>query len=140
MRFHEEPTQPSGREKFIGGIPAAFNRVQALADGLLVDVTKAARKAGIMFPVYLTQAVFNTCVVVPEGVLGQDEAGRLWELVRMTRLAILCSHRHKDRMTVGLYVRNDNHTIRLVKLIAICSALAMDNPQPAITVMTVDED
>ena len=132
--------QPSGPENFIGGIlGTALSHAQAIAEGLQVDVTNTARKAGILFPVFLTRAVFNACVAVPAGVLGQDEASRLWEVVRMTRLAILRSHGHTARMTVALYVRNDNHTVRLVKLIAVCSALAMDDPHPAITVMTVDE-
>jgi hypothetical protein len=37
------------------------------------------------FPVFLTRAVFDNYVVVPEGVTGQDEAGRLWDVVWMTR-------------------------------------------------------
>lgn len=133
--------RPSGRENFIGGIlDAALGHTQAIAAGLQLDVTQTARKAGIVFPVFLTRAVFDTCVAVPTGVLGQDEASRLWEVVRMTRLALLRSHGHIGRMTLALYVRNDNYTVRLIKLIAVCSALALDDPQPAITVMTVDED
>jgi hypothetical protein len=40
----------------------------------------------------------------------------------------------------ALYVRNDNRAARLVKLIATCGPLDMDDPQPAITVMMPDED
>ena len=140
MKTQTEPAQPSSHETLIGGILDALNHAKAIAEGLQVDVTNTARKAGILFPVFLTRAVFNACVAVPAGVLGQDEASRLWEVVRMTRLAILRSHGHTGRMTVALYVRNDNHTVRLVKLIAVCSALALNDPQQAITVMTVDED
>ena len=43
-------------------------------------------------------------------------------------------------MPVALYVCNDNHRSRLVKLIATCSRLDIDDPQPAITVMMPDED
>lgn len=139
MKTQVDTVPPSGHENFIGGILGALTHAQAIACGLQVDVTQTAQKAGIMFPVFLTRAVFNTCVAVPEGVLAQDEANRLWEVVRMTRLALLRSHGHTDRMTMALYVRNDNYTIRLIKLIAVCSALATDDPHPAITVMTVDE-
>jgi hypothetical protein len=39
-----------------------------------------------------------------------------------------------------LYVRNDNHRAKLVKLIATCGALDIDDASPAITVMMPDED
>lgn len=42
-------------------------------------------------------------------------------------------------MPVALYVRNDKRRARLVKLIATCGALDLDDPQPAITVMLPDE-
>jgi hypothetical protein len=40
----------------------------------------------------------------------------------------------------ALYVRNDNRAPRLVKLIATCGALDMDDPKPAITIMLPDEN
>ncbi|MGC9941479.1 MAG: hypothetical protein ABSE48_06560 [Verrucomicrobiota bacterium] len=46
----------------------------------------------------------------------------------------------QDRLPVALYVINDNRRPKLVKLIATCGALEMDDPQPAITVMMPDED
>jgi hypothetical protein len=58
----------------------------------------------------------------------------------MARFAILRSHGHTDRLPVALYVRNDNHRAKLVKLIAVCSALDMDDPQPTLTLMMADED
>jgi hypothetical protein len=40
----------------------------------------------------------------------------------------------------ALYVRNDNRRPKLVKLIATCGALDIDDPRPAITVMTPEEE
>jgi hypothetical protein len=135
----EEPTQ-ADRENFFGGIIYTYTRAQAVADGVQVDVTKTAQEAGIKFPMFLTRAVFDAYVAVPPDVTGQDEAGRLWDLVWMARFAILRSHGHTDRLPVALYVRNDNHRAKLVKLIAVCSALDIDDPQPALTLMMLDED
>ena len=123
-----------------GEVIYSYSRAQAIADGVQVEVTKTAQEAGIKFPVFITRTVFNAYVTVPEGVTGQDEAGRLWDVVWMTRFAILRAHGHTDRLPVALYVRNDNRAARLVKLIATCGALDMDDPQPAITVMMPDED
>lgn len=117
-----------------------YTRAQALADGVQVEVTKAAKEAGIKFPVFLTRGVFDAYVAVPEGVSGQDEAGRLWDVVWMLRFAILRSPDRCDRLPVALYVRNDNTRAKLVKLIATCGALDINDPQPAITVMLPDED
>jgi hypothetical protein len=124
-----------------------YTRAQALADGVQVDVTTTAREAGITFPVFLTRAVFDQYVTVPPGVAAQDEAGRLWDIVWMLRFAILRARPGttggkcgSHRIPVALYVRNDNHRARLVKLVATCGPLDLDDPRPAITVMLPDED
>jgi len=123
-----------------GPVIYAYTRAQAVADGVQVDVTKTAQEAGIKYPLFLTRAVFDKYVAVPPDVTGQDEAGRLWDVVWMTRFAILRSRPGCDRLPVALYVRNDNHRAKLVKLIATCGPLDIDDPAPAITVMLPDED
>ena len=123
-----------------GPVIYSYTRAQAVADGVQVEVTKTAQEAGIKFPMFLTRAVFDKYVAVPPGATGQDEAGRLWDVVWMARFAILRARPGVDRIPVALYVRNDNRAARLVKLIATCGALDIDDPQPAITVMMPDED
>ena len=123
-----------------GEIIYSYTRKQAIADGLQIDVTATAKEAGIKFPMYLTRAVFDAFVAMPDGVTGQDEVGRLWDLAWMTRYAILRARPDADRIPVALYVRNDQHAARLVKLSATCGPLDIDDPQPAITVMMPDED
>jgi len=127
-------------ESPFGEVIYAYTRKQAIADGVQIDVTQTAQEAGIKFPVFITGGVFESYVAVPEGVTGQDEAGRLWDIIWMTRFAILRSHGHTDRIPVALYVRNDNRAAKLIKLIATCGALDMDDPQPAITIMLPTED
>jgi len=123
-----------------GKIIYAYTRSQSVADGFQVEVTKTAQEAGIRFPVFLTRAVYDGFVTVPPGVADQDEAGRLWDIVWMLRFAIRKARPGQARLPVALYVRNDNHRPRLVKLIAQCGALDIDDPQAAITIMTPDED
>ena len=118
-----------------------YTRSQAIADGFQIEVTKTAEEAGIRFPVFITRGVYEQCVAVPPGVTGQDEAGRLWDLVWMLRFAIIRSRPGTSRLTVALYVRNsDTHPPRLTKLIATAGALDIDDPAPAITLMLPDED
>lgn len=118
----------------------AYTRKQAVEDGQQVDVTTTAAEAGIRFPVFLTRRVFDAYVTVPPNVTGQDEAGRLWDIVWMLRFAIKSGRSNGDRIAYSLYVRNDNRRPRLVRLVASCGALDMYDPQPAITVMLPDED
>ena len=127
-------------ESPFGDVVFSYTRAQAIADGVQVEVTKTAREAGITFPVFLTRTAFDAYVTVPPGVTGQDEAGRLWDVLWMLRFAILRSRPGCDRIPVALYIRNYNHAAKLVKLIAPCGPLDIDDPQPAITVMMPDED
>ena len=118
-----------------------YTRAQAVADGFQIEVTKTAEEAGIRFPVFITRNVFEQCVAVPAGVSCQDEAGRLWDIVWMLRFAILRARPGADRIPVALYVRNSDHERpRLTKLVAVCSALDIDDASPAITVMLPEED
>lgn len=118
-----------------------YTRANAVADGIQVDVTKTAQEAGIRFPVFITRGVYEAYVAVPPGVTGQDEAGRLWDIVWMLRFAILRSKPGAAYLPVALYVRNSDHQpAQLVKLIAAAGPLDVDNPAPAITVMRPDED
>ena len=59
----------------------SYTRAQALADGVLVDVSTVAREAGITYPTALTRAVWDNYVKVPPGVVCQDKSGRLWDIV-----------------------------------------------------------
>jgi hypothetical protein len=117
-----------------------YTRAQAINDGVLVDVTTTAKEAGIAFPVALTRAVWERCVRVPPGVAGQDEAGRLRDLVWMLRCAIGGTSGSAREVCFGVHVRNDNRkrTPPLVRLKAMCGP--GDQGEPVVTVMLPNED
>jgi hypothetical protein len=123
-----------------GPVIYTYTRAQAVADGIQVEVTKTEREAGILFPVFLTRTVFEAYVTVPPGVTAQDEAGRLWDVLWLLRFAIMRSRPGQAYLPFALYVRNDNRAAKLVKLVATCGPLDIDDDQPAITVMMPDED
>ena len=123
-----------------GPVIYSYTRAQAVADGFQIEVTKTAQEAGIKFPMFITRAVWDAYVAVPPEVTGQDEAGRCWDVVWMTRFGIIRHRQNGDRVPVALYVRNDNGAAKLIKLIATCGPLDIDDPSPAITVMLPDED
>ncbi len=122
----------------------AYTRVQAIADGTLVDVTATAREAGFSAPVALTRAVWVDTVqwddANPEP---QDEDGRLWDVLYMGADA---ARRARGTSTVdfqvlrianvrpsGQWARTELVTLRMV-------IGAGDTAAPVITIMTTDED
>ena len=104
---------------------------------MLVDVSKMAQEAGIKLPTVLTAAVWENYVKVPEGVDGQDEPGRLWDVLRMYRFAAKC-HGKSSQLSFEVLVRNDDLAPRLVTLKAICGP--GDTPEPVLTIMLPEED
>ena len=130
---------PSGTD--FGPVIYQYTRSQAIADGFQIEVTRTAAEAGIRFPVFITRGVYEQCVAVPPNVTGQDEAGRLWDVIWLLRFAIIRSQPGTSRLPFALYVRNsDSHPARLTKLIATAGAVDIDDPAPAITVLLPDED
>jgi hypothetical protein len=117
-----------------------YTRAQAIADGVLIDVSAAAKEAGFKYPVALTAAVWSQCVAVPPGVACQDASGRLWDVLWMLRCAIRGSSDGAREVRFGVHVRNDNRdrTPPLVRLKALCGP--GDEGEPVMTVMVPDED
>src|SRR5688572_14010624 len=90
----------------------SYSRADALADGVLKDVTATAREAGITLPVALTAAVWGAYVAVPAGVTGQDDAGRLWDVLQMLaftiRAAVQLGRGGESELLFTLCVRNSD--------------------------------
>lgn len=117
----------------------AYTRKQALADGVLVDVSEMAQEAGIKFPTAVTAAVWAQYVEVPEnGAEGQDVEGRLWDILWMFRNAARSCH--GSEFLFRLHVRNDDRPGEppLVTLKAVVGP--GDDPEPVITIMKPEED
>ena len=118
-----------------------YTREQAIADGVLIDVSETAKEAGFRIPVALTAGVWARFVDVPEGVEGQDEAGRLWDILALLRFAIREQGAGPNKeIRYCLHVRNSNAEGMppLVKLKGVCGY--DDDARPCITVMLPDED
>jgi hypothetical protein len=115
-----------------------YSRADAIRDGVLIDVSATARQAGFRYPVALTVAAWAKCVAVPPGVEGQDEAGRLWDVLWL----LACAARRGDagpEVPFAVHVRNDNRdrTPPLVRLKAVCGP--GDRGEPVATVMLPGE-
>ena len=98
------------------------------------------REAGFKYPVALTAAEWSQCVEVPRGVMGQDESGRLWDVLTMLRVAASRPGDDPQELRFAFHVRNDNRewTPPLLRLKALCGP--GDEGEPVITTLMPDED
>lgn len=99
-----------------------------------------AREAGFTVPVFLTAAAYSNYVRIPEGVDGQDEEGRLWDILWMLRTRIKQVCTRDSRIEFQLYVRNSNRKPRLVTLAVKLGPRDTEDSSPAMTVMLPTED
>lgn len=123
-----------------------YSRVEAIADGVLVDVTDTAREAGILFPVAVTRSVLEEYIEPSSHdseKWGQDLMGRLWDTVWMLRIAIRGRKQSEDRqadpgkLNFEVYYRLQGH-LRRIPLKALCGP--GDDGSPVITIMLPEED
>ena len=82
-----ERTDALSVEGFFGATILAYTRADALADGVLIDVSVMAKEAGFSVPVAVTAALQADIEDIPSES-GQDIEGRLWDVLWMGRLAV----------------------------------------------------
>jgi len=149
------PNQP---DNLWGDLIFSYTRAQAIADGVLVDLTTATddkgqrlcAQAGFKVPVAITSAAWAQTVEaggswrtdgdgeVLELKGGQSLTGRLWDLLWMLRTT--CDRaKDTDRVHFQVLVDADGNGHREpVRMWALCGP--GDDAQPVITIMLEGED
>lgn len=117
----------------------SYSRRQALEDGVLVDVSKMAHEAGIRYPTAVTRQVWDDLVVPDESSRqeGQDEDGRLWDILWMLRMTIQAGEPGSEIKFEVSFLGAEGRRVT-VGLKAICGP--DDDRSPCITIMLPDED
>lgn len=121
-----------------------YTRAQAIADGVLVDVTEQARETGFKFPVALTRAVWEDCVAWSDAdtnrkAYPQSESGRLWDVLWMARLAAMRA-RGPETLYKIVRVPRDGRAIEVTEVQLKIHIGPGDTPDPVITIMQPNED
>jgi hypothetical protein len=129
---------PEPEDPFFDPVIYAYTRAQALADGVLVDVTETAKEAGFQLPVAITEALENRLTPnrADQG-LGQDYEGQLWNVLWLATFTIKLADRGTDTVnfTVALQEtdaksgRSQNIDLRLR---AVCRP--GDEGEPVVTI------
>lgn len=122
-----------------------YTRAQAIADGVLVDVSSTAVEAGFKFPVAVTEAVWQDCIEWSEQdsqrQVHQDQSGRLWDVLFMAYVAVRTNPKAEQIINYGIVrVPRDgaSHRPRRVELKIVLSG--GDQGEPVLTIMQPHED
>ncbi|MQY40662.1 hypothetical protein SRB17_86950 [Streptomyces sp. RB17] len=104
-----------------------------------------AREAGFTVPVCLSAAVWADCVEWSEEdsrrQTPQDETGRLWDVLTMTRFAIRRSRGSGECVTVELYRIPRGGRARQPRRVRLAACIGPgDNAEPVMTIMQLGED
>lgn len=131
---------------FFGNVISTHTRAQAIADGVLIDVTKVAKEAGFVWPVAITQAAWSDCVEWTcedtRRQRYQGETRRLWDVVHMASGATkFCRGEPSPVRLFSLWRvprggRAKNPRLKVLKMIVGPG----DDAEPVITIMLPSED
>ncbi|MDC8770933.1 DUF6573 family protein [Roseateles albus] len=119
----------------------SYSRAQAISDGVLLDVTDLAKEAGFRYPVALTSAAWADCVAwrAASRLNGQSEAGRLWDVLTMARLAIRKAG--GNQVSFGVRVVPQHDSAGKPQLVSLKMVVGPgDELEPVITLMLPGED
>lgn len=85
----------------------AYTRAQAIADGVLIDVSSMAREAGFRYPVAMTDALWKDINDIPSTLMarGVSVEGRLWDILWMGYCAIRSTPAAHTCLTYDLFMR-----------------------------------
>lgn len=126
-------------------VVSSYSRLQALADGVLVDVSTLAREAGFRVPVAMTDAAWADCVSwcdadAVRGAEGQSEAGRLWDVVYMAaHAARVHKHSGSDRVVFSV-LRVPRGKRRMERAELVVHIGGGDQGEAVATIMKPNED
>lgn len=136
-----------------GEVISCYSRADAIADGVLVDVSEDAREAGFKFPVAMTIGAYTAAIeaggkwepeALGDGEIlqlpgGQDCKGRLWDVFTMLKHAIRrpSTIAAMRRFSVLVDVHGNGRHTR-VDLKSICGP--GDTAAPVLTIMLPNED
>jgi len=135
----QSPTVDSGGSLWNGAdYIHVYTRAQAIADGVLIDAGQLAVEAGFRYPVALTSAAWHAAVAVSSTHSGQDEVGRLWDILNVLMAEIRSADGRTSRIDFCVDVAAENEKVTTVKLKSLCGP--GDDPSPVITIMLPDED
>jgi len=120
-------------DNIFGDVIYAYTRQDAINDGTFIDVSDMANEAGIKYPTAVTSNLYHKYINPTSMPTGQDEKGRLWDVLWMFRNSARKSNGNKLNFKV-IFNR------KTIELEAVCEAISPTDPNPAITIMLPEDN
>ena len=118
----------------------SYTRAQAIADGVLIDVTDAARAVGFKVHTAVSEHLYHGYVEPPAGLTGEGQSttGRLHDLLFLVLCSAKKSHPSADRATVRIAFLMEPGRTETVDVIAHIGP--GDQGEPVLTLMLPEDD
>jgi type I site-specific restriction endonuclease len=134
----------SERDDLFGNAIYVYSRAQAIADGVLVDVSEMAVSAGFKIPLAVTETLWGTFIEWTakdtQQQTNQDTDGRLWDVLSMLRFAV-AKAQETDCIFYKLNIVPRDGKTKKAKLTQLKAVIGGgDNGEPVITIMLPNED
>jgi len=130
---------------FFGEVIYSYTRAQAIEDGVLVDMSEAAKKTGFNFPVAVTSSVWRKYIgwndEDSKRQVSQDENARLRDFLLMLLFSIKLSRNNSDQINYVLDIvpcDGKSRTAKRTQLKAIIGG--GDDGEHVLTIMLPNED
>ena len=123
-----------------GDVLYSYTREQALADGVVVDMSELAHEAGFKIPVAATEAVYKGYLAPSQALVdeGQSFYGRACDLLQVLHSAAIANSDQDTVFFTVLFVLSPGCPPEPIELKAICGP--GDNGEPVLTILLPDED
>lgn len=139
QHFHVPGAEPPA---LFDDVVCANDRAQAVADGVLIDVSPVAAEIGLRLPVVLTAATWSDCCAWTPA----DSARQTLQHVEARLANLLCGLVNSAGAARGCVIRfqllripRDGHSRRARPITLKATCLPCDDGTPSITVMLTSE-
>ena len=122
-----------------GNVIFSYTQKQAIADGVLIDVTAAASARGFKLHTVVTDSLFNRYVTPPEGLIGEGQTieGRLHDLLSMAFFAAKRNPRNSRAEFTVLFLMRPGHREEIDVVLDVGPG---DDREPVVTIMLPGDD
>lgn len=117
----------------------SYTRADALDDGVLIDITAAAREHGFKLHTAVTDSLFHGHVVPPEGLEGEGQSveGRLHDLLTIAMIAARRGMNHNRVEFEVLFLMRPGVREKVTVILHVGPG---DQGEPVLTLMLPGDD
>lgn len=121
----------------------SYTRSQAIADGMLIDITPMAAEAGITLPTVVSANLYHGHIVPPANTLdlGQSIDGRLWDVLMVLRAFAKRAEGNRIQFLVDFVAGRGRNGVPTMQTVTVLAMVHPDDVgKPVITIMLPEDE